>query len=78
MKQSMKHVMLIVSAGALLAACGEEPQVSGSRKADIAAFQGSSTAAYTVPGWKVGDATSWEAQMKSRAQGQDERTRASP
>ena len=74
----MKQLLLIVSACTLLAACSEKPQVSGSRKADVAAFQGSSTAAYTVQGWKVGDATSWEAQMKSRAQGQDERTRTSP
>ena len=74
----MRQLTLIVSACIVLAACGEKPQVSGLRKADVAAFQGSSTAAYTVQGWKVGDATSWEAQMKTRAQGQDERTRASP
>jgi hypothetical protein len=58
----------------LLAACGEKPQTSGTRKADAAPSQGA-VAAYTAPGWKPGDATSWEAQMKKRSDGQNEYTR---
>jgi hypothetical protein len=58
----------------VLAACGEKPQTSGTRKADAAPSQGA-VAAYTAPGWKAGDATSWEAQMKKRSEGQNEYTR---
>ena len=59
-----------------LTACGEKPQTSGTRKADVAPSQGAA-AAYTAPGWKAGDATSWEAQMKKRSDGQNEYTRTS-
>ena len=57
-----------------LAACGEKPQTSGTRKADAAPSTGA-VAAYTASGWKAGDATSWEAQMKKRSEGQNEYTR---
>jgi hypothetical protein len=57
-----------------LAACGEKPQTSGTRKADVGPAQGA-VAAYTAPGWKQGDATSWEAHMKKRSEGQNEYTR---
>ena len=63
-----------VLAGLVLAACGEKPQTSGTRKVDAAPAQGA-VAAYTAPGWKPGDATSWETQMKKRAEGQNEYVR---
>ncbi len=64
----------VVCAGILLAGCGEKPQTAGPRKGDAAASQGA-TAAYTAPGWKQGDAASWESHIKKRAEGQDEYTR---
>ena len=64
----------LVSACLALAACGEKPQTSGTRKADAAPSQGA-VAAYSAPGWKAGDATSWEAQIKKRSDGQNEYTR---
>ena len=64
----------LVSACLALAACGEKPQTSGTRKADTAPSQGA-MAAYSAPGWKAGDATSWEAQIKKRSDGQNEYTR---
>ncbi|MEO6664786.1 MAG: hypothetical protein ABIN96_16555 [Rubrivivax sp.] len=54
-----------------LGACTEKPQTSGTLKADTAAFQGASDA-YVAPGWKVGDAASWNQQMTTRAQAQNE------
>ena len=58
----------------LLSACGDKQQTAGTRKADAPPSQGA-MAAYTAPGWKPGDAASWEAQMKRRAEGQNEYTR---
>ena len=77
----MKAGGLILMACLSLAACSEKPQTSGTRKADVDAVQGAAPGAdpaYTAAGWKAGDATSWEAQMKSRAQnGQNEYSRIS-
>jgi hypothetical protein len=75
----MMRFVAMATAACALAACGDAPQVGKVRKADVSAFQGSDTAAYTTPGWKTGDAVSWEAQLKSRAQfGQNEYTRSAP
>jgi hypothetical protein len=61
----------------LAAGCAEKPQTSGTRKADTQAFQGGTNDGYAAPGWKAGDAASWEQQLKTRAQGQNEYSRAS-
>ena len=73
----MKRALLtcgLVAAGVLLASCGDKPQTAGARKGDAAPSQGA-MAAYTDQGWKQGDATSWEAHLKKRAEGQNEYTR---
>ena len=59
----------------LLGACGEKPQVTTAKKHDAQAFQGTGDG-YAVAGWKAGDQTSWEQQMRIRAQGQNEYSRA--
>ncbi len=59
-----------------LAGCTEKPQTASTRKADVQAFQGTADG-HTAAGWKAGDEASWEAQMKNRAQGQNEYSRAS-
>ncbi len=68
----MKHILLIASSVVLLAACKEQPQTIGSNaRVDAAPYQGGS--AFTVTGWKEGDKTSWESEMKARTQrGQNE------
>ena len=59
-----------------LTAC-EKQSESRVRKSDVPAWQGSSgPSAYTANGWKAGDETSWDQQMRSRAQGQNEYSRA--
>ncbi len=60
-----------------MAACGEKPQNLGQQKGDQPAFDGPVTA-FTAPGWKPGDATSWTAEMRTRAQGQNEYARIAP
>ena len=72
----MKSVR-IASLGLLclgLAACGEKPQTATQRKADGHAYGGPASA-YTVGSWKAGDQESWDAQMRTRAQGQNEYSR---
>ena len=75
----MKARRVALLACLALSACGEKPQTAGTRKADVDPSQGAAQGAdpaYTVPGWKVGDAASWEAQIKSRAEnGQNEYSR---
>jgi hypothetical protein len=59
----------------LLAACGEKPQTATARKLDVTPSAGSQVAGFTASGWKQGDTTSWETQIKKRAEGQNEYTR---
>jgi hypothetical protein len=57
-----------------LAACGERAQTvaSGSeKKADVPGWQPGNSA-YLAPGWTPGDRTSWEAQLRNRAQAQND------
>ena len=73
-KAALKAVLL---AGALLSlvACGEKPQTANGARRDTAAFQGTSNP-YNAPGWKAGDKTGWEQQLRARGQyGQNEYTR---
>ena len=51
-----------------LAACGEKPQVAGSSVKGQPAYLGTGVGPYTQAGWKAGDATSWEEQMRTRTQ----------
>ena len=67
--------MLVAVAGALaLSACGEKAQTASPRKSDAPASQGANPA-YTAGTWKAGDAAGWDAQIHSRAQGQNEYSR---
>jgi len=54
----MKHIMLIVAAAAMLAACGERVQTGAAGKQDSAAYNGTNKA-FAEKGWKQGDKTSW-------------------
>jgi len=58
-----------------LTGCGDKPQGMGGVKSDTAPHQGTGMA-YTIPGWKAGDKTSWEQQLKTRAQAQDDHAKA--
>jgi len=74
----MMHRILIVAVlAAGLAACGEKPQTAqpAAKKSDGKAWDGAQNA-YVAEGWKAGDQASWETQMRLRAQGQNEYSRA--
>ena len=71
----MMRVALTTAAIMALAACGEKPQTAAGVKSDIPAFQGTGSS-YTAAGWKAGDKTAWEQQLKTRLQnGQNEYNR---
>jgi hypothetical protein len=71
----MMRLALLTAAVMALAACGEKPQTAAGVKSDTAAFQGTGNA-FNAPGWKAGDKTAWEQQLKTRAQaGQNEYNR---
>jgi hypothetical protein len=72
---TVKTTVVLVSLAVVLAACGEKAQVAQTRKSDAQPWEGSSSPAFTVPGWKVGDQKSWEEEMRARTQGQNEYAR---
>jgi hypothetical protein len=64
-----------VAATALLGGCSEKTQTIGADvRQDAAAYQGTGMP-FTAPGWKPGDKASWEAQIKTRAQNQNDYTK---
>ena len=63
----MIRAVLITGVLVALAACTEKPQTASGVKSDTASFQGTGLP-YVAPGWKQGDKTSWEQQLKTRAQ----------
>ena len=70
-----KTALLLSCMALALGACGEKT-AGAAKKSDVPAFQGSTGAsAYTASGWKAGDQTAWEQQMRSRNQGQNEYSR---
>jgi hypothetical protein len=78
MNARLTSLLLAMGAAALLAACGEKPQVGASplKKGDAKASQGAQNA-YVASGWTPGDDTSWQTQLRTRAQqGQNEYTRS--
>jgi hypothetical protein len=72
----MMRLTIIVLAGLLLAACGEKEQImtSSAAKPDAKPWTGANPA-FMVPGWKAGDQTTWENQIRARAQTQNENVR---
>jgi hypothetical protein len=51
-----------------LSACGEKPQEATGVGSDDAAYVGVGKSQYQLSGWKPGDKTSWEQQLKTRAE----------
>jgi hypothetical protein len=75
-KGASRSALLLSCAALALAACGEKT-AGAAKKSDVPAFQGSTgQAAYLANGFKAGDQTVWEQQLRTRAQGQNEYSRA--
>jgi len=72
MRSTIAMAMMAVCA----AGCGEKPQTaSAAKNADAKAWEGAQ-GGNVAEGWKAGDKDSWEAQMRSRAQNQNEYSRS--
>ena len=63
-------ITLAVAALLGLAACGDQPQEMNANgvKQDGAPYTGVGQSQYVQAGWTAGDKTSWEQQLKARAQ----------
>ena len=57
-----------------LAACGERTQTmsADSKKPDAPGWKGGGNPAYNAPGWVASDQAAWEAQLRARAQAQND------
>ncbi len=76
MRKTLTLFGLVVAVG--LTACGEQPQESTGVRQDTAPYTGVGKSQYQQPGWTAGDKTSWEQQLKSRAEyGMNDYTRVS-
>lgn len=64
------------AAAVALAGCTEKPQELGAKKSAAPSYQGPAAPGYASSGWKAGDQQSWEQHMRTRAQGQNEYSRA--
>ena len=75
-----RGMFVAVAAAVLsLAGCGEKAQTldASAKKVDPQPWSVSSAAepAYAAPGWKAGDKTAWEAQIRQRNQAQNDYVR---
>ena len=64
----MKRLLILlplVAGLARLFTFGEKPQTMGGVKSDVAACEGAKNPC-VGPGWKPGDKTSWEQELKAR------------
>lgn len=67
---------LVFAALIMLGACSEKPQGLGGVKSDAAPHTGVGSSQYVAPGWKAGDKTAWEQQLRMRSQSQNDYSRA--
>ena len=75
---TLKTTVVVTALALALVGCAEKAQTAQTRKSDSKPWDGSTTNEFTVSGWKAGDQASWEQQMRTRAQGQNEYSRATP
>ena len=79
MMQRTVHLTLAAAVAALaLTACGEKPQTGMGIRSRCAALRGHWRRNFTQPGWKAGDKSSWEAQLKRASSNSPERIHPHP
>ena len=71
-----RAIFLALAIGAVLGLGGCK-KAAPAKKADAQAWEGTKNE-YAAEGWKAGDTGSWEAQMRTRAQSQNEYNRSAP
>ncbi len=73
----MTRIVWMLAGAFALAACTEKPQTAASRKADDKPWE-LAQPGFRVGGFKPADAAAWDAQLKARAQAQNEYNRTVP
>ena len=75
----LRFILAVAAAAVALSACGERSQDLGAKrvKSDKPAFSGGD-AQHAAAGWSAGDRASWEQQLRTRGQGQNEYSRSAP
>ncbi len=71
----IQRLVIVAALAAALAACGEKPQTAATKKSDGKPWEGAQNS-FVAQGWKAGDKDSWDAQMRTRSQGQNEYSRS--
>ena len=66
--------LALMALAVAVSGCGEKAQTASAKKTDAKAWE-SSQNTYAAEGWKGGDQTAWETQMRIRVQGQNEYSR---
>jgi hypothetical protein len=78
-RRRLQGAAAVLLGAAALAGCGERSQTldRSARKPDTQpwAVSEAATPAYIAPGWKAGDKTAWEEQLRQRNQAQNEYVR---
>ena len=70
----MRLALILAGCAALLAGCGEKDQIMSkdtTNPGDVAPWKGAKNA-YVAPGWSPGDQKSWQKQLTTRGQAQNE------
>ena len=71
----MMRASIVLLTAMVLVACTEKPQAATARKADDKPWAAGQPD-YMAQGFKAGGQAAWEAQIKARAQGQNDYARA--
>jgi hypothetical protein len=75
--RKLSTILLASMAIAALSACADREQTAATPSKDTSPYAGTGVASFTAPGWKAGDKTAWEQQLKTRMQnGQNEYNKA--
>lgn len=70
----MMRILIPAACAALLAGCGDLDQsktADNTNRSDVSPWQGAKNS-YVAQGWKAGDKASWEKQLQTRGQTQNE------
>ena len=70
--------LVVAAATLLLGGCGETPQSAGTRHGETAQAWSGPATGFTAPGWKAGEQSAWDEQIKQRNRGQNEYARMVP
>ena len=71
------QAMAVLMGAVLLAGCGEKPQTldAKAKGPDAAPWSASASSPFYAADWKGGDKAAWEAQIRTRNQGQNDYAR---